>query len=218
MSSKTRKGENMHRYKPWLRFVTDDDGEGGGGQPDEEDPKEESDEGADDDNPDGADQLGDPGKRALDEMKAKWKAERKARQDLQAKLDQAGQQKDDPGAKAAQEVVAKANARIVRSEVRAAAAGKLADPKDALKFLDLDQFEVGEDGDIDEDEIADAIDDLISKKPYLAAQSRKKGSMDGGVRNESRPRQLTRADLGRMSPEEIEKARKQGRLKTLMGG
>ena len=217
MSSKTRKGENMHRYKPWLRFVTDDDGEGGG-QPDEEDPKEESDEGADDDNPDGADQLGDPGKKALDEMKAKWKAERKARQDLQAKLDQAGQQKDDPGAKAAQEVVAKANARIVRSEVRAAAAGKLADPKDALKFLDLDQFEVGEDGDIDEDEIADAIDDLISKKPYLAAQSRKKGSMDGGVRNESRPRQLTRADLGRMSPEEIEKARKQGRLKTLMGG
>ncbi len=218
MSSKTRKGENMHRYKPWLRFVTDDDGEGGGGQPDEEDPKEESDEGADDDNPDGADQLGDPGKRALDEMKAKWKAERKARQDLQAKLDQAGQQKDDPGAKAAQEAVAKANARIVRSEVRAAAAGKLADPKDALKFLDLDQFEVGEDGDNADDDIADAIDDHISKQPYLAAQSRKKGSMDGGVRNESRPRQLTRADLGRMSPEEIEKARKQGRLKTLMGG
>jgi hypothetical protein len=42
--------------------------------------------------------------------------------------------------------------------------------------------------------------------------------MDGGVRKESRPSQLTHSELGRMSVEEIEKARKSGRLAKLMGG
>ncbi|MET7395611.1 hypothetical protein ABZS66_19185 [Dactylosporangium sp. NPDC005572] len=68
----------------------------------------------------------------------------------------------------------KANARIVRSEVKAAATGKLSDPKDALVHLDLGQFEVDDDGDVDEDAIAEAIDDLLKKKPYLAATPAKK--------------------------------------------
>ncbi len=68
-------------------------------------------------------------------------------------------------------MLAKANRRILRSEVKAAAAGKLADPNDALHMLDLDQFEVDDDGNVDEDEIATAIADLLEKKPYLAAQS-----------------------------------------------
>lgn len=65
----------------------------------------------------------------------------------------------------------KANTRILKAEVRALAAGKLSDPSDALTFLDLDQFEVGDDGDVDQQEIEEAISDLLDRKPYLAAQS-----------------------------------------------
>lgn len=228
----------MHRstmrpfaLNPWLRFIESTDAETGGdtdadatdgeSQDDvstDEGAEDETDDDSDDEPEEGADQLGDAGKKALDRMKAKWQAERKARRDAEAKLNATA--KGDEESTHERELIAKANQRILRSEVKAQAAGKLADPKDALRFLDLDAFEVNEDGDVDEDEIADAITDLIEKKPYLAAQGERriKGSMDGGVRKESRPKQLTRTDLGRMSAEEIEKARKQGRLKTLMGG
>jgi hypothetical protein len=79
----------------------------------------------------------------------------------------------------------RADARVLRSEIKAAAAGKLADPADALAFLDLSSFEVDADGSVDEQEIAEAIDDLLTRKPHLAAQGgRSKGSADGGPRNE----------------------------------
>lgn len=80
--------------------------------------------------------------------------------------------------------LAEANQRIVRSEVKAAAGGKLADPQDAVRFLDLTEFEVDEAGDVDTDAIAAAIDDLVKKKPYLSAQGGKRfqGSGDGGHR------------------------------------
>lgn len=126
-----------------------------------------------DDTPDGGeDELGDAGKQALDRMKAKLKAERAARLAAEAKLnettpaDDAERIQREADAKAA----AKANARILSAEVRAAAAGKLSDPSDALTFIDLSQFDVDDDGSVDQDEIASAISDLLTKKPYLAAQ------------------------------------------------
>lgn len=120
----------------------------------------------------GEDELGDAGKKALDRMKAKLKAERAARLAAEAKLnettpaDDAERIQREADAKAA----AKANARILSAEVRAAAAGKLSDPSDALTFIDLSQFDVDDDGSVDQDEIASAISDLLTKKPYLAAQ------------------------------------------------
>ncbi|MDT3395442.1 hypothetical protein RKE29_02045 [Streptomyces sp. B1866] len=189
-----------------------DDPEGGGGP----------DQGDDDADPEGADQLGDKGKRALASMKGKWRAERSKRQELEAQLAQkTGDETEQQRVAAERAALAKANARILRAEIRAAAKGRLADPRDALTFLDLDQFEVGENGEIDEDEIADAIEDLIKNKPYLAAATAKRfqGSGDGGAaRKTSRPKQLSRADLKSMSPEEIEKAREAGQLDDLMGG
>lgn len=86
---------------------------------------------------------------------------------------------------AEQSARASANARVLRSEVKAAAAGRLADPGDALRFLDLDAIEVGPDGEIDEDEVADAIGDLLTRKPYLAAAPaapRFQGGADQGAR------------------------------------
>lgn len=140
--------------------------------------------------------LGDAGKKALDAMKAERKAAKdeaaaaKAERDaLQAKLD--GKEAEHTAAqeKAATEKAAldKANQRILRSEVKAAAKGVLADPADAYKFLDLDSFEVDDDGNVDEDAIADALKSLVTNKPYLGAQSgqRFQGSADGGARNGS---------------------------------
>lgn len=136
--------------------------------------------------------LGDAGKKALDAMKAERKAAKdlaateKARADaLQAKLD--GKEAEHLAAqeKAAADklILDKANQRILKSEVKAAAKGVLADPQDAYKFLDLDVFEVDDDGNVDEDVIAKALADLVKSKPYLAAQGGKFGNPDGGPRN-----------------------------------
>ncbi|MYW50594.1 hypothetical protein GTY64_03745 [Streptomyces sp. SID8376] len=202
----------------------DDTGDGDGGQDDDTD-----DDGDQDDDPEGADQLGDPGKKALDAMKDKWKAEREKRREVERLLAERDKPADgdapDPEAivrQAEQAAMAKANERIVKAEVKAAAAGKLADPADAYKFLDLSQFEVDADGNLDADEVADAIDDLLKSKPYLAAQGgttkRFQGTADSGARKGTgRPSQLTRSELKRMSPEQIVKAKADGRLDDVLG-
>lgn len=204
MSDKTTETEEVEETEETEEESTED-----------ETSEEESD--AEDDSTDGDDKkLGDKGKQALDRMKAKLKTERERRIAAEAKAAEKDDNAEDDAAR--KERDAKANIRILKSEIKAAAAGKLADPKDAYKFLDLEQFEVDDDGDVDEEEIADAIDDLIKKKPYLAAQGgrRFKGGADGGTRKESRPKQLTRTDLQGMTPAEIDKAHKEGRLKDLL--
>lgn len=115
--------------------------------------------------------------------------------------------------------LARANERILRAEVRAAAAGKLNDPTDALAYIDLSSFEVGDDGAVDTDAIGAAISDLVTRKPYLAAEGgrRFQGSGDGGTRKETGPAQLTRSDLERMSPDQIVQAKSDGRLNDLLG-
>ncbi|MFE9300821.1 hypothetical protein [Streptomyces sp. NPDC006856] len=202
---------------------TDDTDQGDTGSDDTDD-QGDDDPGDDaDDEDDGADALGDKGKRALDAMKGKLKGEREKRRALEKQL--AEKDGNDQAEKARREAesaaLTKANARILRAEVKAAAAGKLADPADAYKFVDLDQFEVDDDGNVDSDEVAEAIDDLIQSKPYLAAATAKRfqGTGDGGAaRKAGRPKQLTRADLKSMTPEAIDKAREDGRLDDLMGG
>jgi len=187
-----------------------------------------------DDDPEGADQLGDPGKKALASMKDKLKAEREKRRGLEAQLAELNKPADgdqpDPDAmlrQAEQTAAARYNDRIVRAEVKAAAAGKLADPADAYRFLDLSQFEVDDDGNVDADEVAEAIDDLIKSKPYLAAQGgstkpRFQGTADSGARKgNARPTQLTEADVKRLSAAgkhaEIVQAQNDGRLDDYLG-
>lgn len=188
-----------------------------------EDADADADTDADDEgDDDGADQLGDAGKQALDRMKAKLKAERDKRRTAESERDQL---KAKPGedtspeqirAQADQAATARADARIVRSELKAAATGKLADPKDALAFLDLSKFEVDDDGQVDEDEVAEAIEQLLKDKPHLAAATAKRfqGSGDGGARKGSGgPKQLGKTDLKTMTAEQIEEARVKGQLR-----
>lgn len=204
----------------------DGDADGDGGQDDDTD--DGQDDGADGDDqddadPEGADELGDKGKRALASMKGKWRTERDKRRELEAQLAEkdGADEAEQTRRKAEADALAKANGRILRTEIRAAAKGRLADPKDALTFLDLDQFEVGEDGEIDSEEIEEAITDLLKNKPYLAAQGRQRfqGTGDGGAaRKASRAKQLTEQDLKTMTPEQIVKAQDEGRLDNLLGG
>jgi hypothetical protein len=118
------------------------------------------------------------------------------------------------------EAIAAANERIKKAEVRAAAAGKLSDPADALRFLDLSNIEVSADGEVDSAAVASAIEDLVKSKPYLAAQGgqRFQGTADGGARTDAtQPSQLSRADLASMSPEQIVAAKAAGQLNDLLG-
>ncbi len=138
------------------------------------------------------DDLGEAGKRALaDERNARRTAERQARA-ARAELDklrsegQSESEKAIAKAKAdgSAEALASANARVLKAEVRAAAASKLTDPSDAVRFLDLSEFEVTDDGDVDSAVISKAIDKLLKDKPYLARGEARRttGSADGGAR------------------------------------
>lgn len=179
--------------------------------------------------PEGSEALGDPGKQALDRMKADRQAARataaaeKARADaLQAKLDgkEAEFTAEQEKRKVEDAALAKANERIRKAEVRAAAAGKLTDPADALRYLDLDQFEVGEDGEVDTAAITAAIETLIKTKPYLAAQGGPPGTVfesPGAHRKGAPAGQLTQADLKNMTPAQKVAARAEGRLNDLLG-
>lgn len=190
----------------------------------QQEPAPEAADGEDDvEDPDGADDLGDPGKKALDRMKATVREERRQRREIQAQLDKLQREReaadkspdeqaiDKARAEARAEATEKANARILRSEVRAAAAGKFRDPSDALAFLDLTEFEVSEDGDVDADELSEALDDLLQRKPHLAAQSGTT-SFDSARGKPAPKKKLTKEDLSSMTPAQIAKAYDEGRV------
>ena len=160
--------------------------------------------------PEGAESLGDAGKRALDAMKAKWYAERDARKALEARIAELeGKSTPEPGKP-------DADMRVLKAEIKAAAVGKMADPSDAYKFLDLDALDAD-----DADAIAKAVDELLEAKPYLAAKSgpRFQGSGDGGAAG-TKPvlPQLTREDLKNMTPAQINEAKRAGQLNSLLKG
>jgi hypothetical protein len=138
-------------------------------------------------------ELGEGGKRALEEeRKARAKAEReaKAARDELEKLKQASEGESDKKIREAGDTARKEEreawaSRVVASEVRARAGTKLADPEDAVRLLDLDDFAVGDDGEVDRKKIDAAIDKLLEAKPYLAPDKGPKkpsGSADGGAR------------------------------------
>ncbi|MFD4700830.1 hypothetical protein [Streptomyces niveus] len=57
--------------------------------------------------------------------------------------------------------------QLVRAEIRAAAAGRLRDPADALALVDVAGL-VSESGDVDAAKVSAALDQLVKDKPYLA--------------------------------------------------
>ena len=183
----------------------------------------------------GTDELADKGKQALDRMKAQRNAVRDQLKEYKAlgltpaqiKALQKGDAKpdDQPDVdqireQARTEARTEALRERVTDKIEAKARG-FADPEDAVAILlrshDADDFL--DDGKIDVEAIQEALDELLEKKPHLAVQDGKrfKGNPDGGTRKAARPGQLTRDDLKRMSPQEITKAKAEGRLNDLLG-
>jgi hypothetical protein len=134
-------------------------------------------------------QLGEGGIKALE-------AERKARKDAektnklllqelekvrQSQLTESEKTIENAKQEARQEVLSEINSRVIASEIKAAATGKLFDPADALTFIKPSSFTVDENGNVDAKEINKAINDLLKDKPYLKA-FHKTGDADSGAR------------------------------------
>lgn len=200
------------------------------------DADETTDDAKDDGDDKGSDALGDAGKQALDRMKEQRNAARNelkefkalgmSAADIRKIVEQRKDGEDKPDAEAIREEArrearAEALRERVTDKIEARAAKQFADAEDAVAILlrkhDPDDFLDGDK--IDVEAIQEALNELLEKKPHLAVQDGKrfKGSADGGARKEARPAQLTRDDLKRMSPQEIAKAKKDGRLDDLLG-
>lgn len=126
----------------------------------------------------GADQLGDAGKKALDRMKADKRAAERRAAAAEAELEKvrtAGLSEQEKAVALARkegetEATTKANARLVRAEAKAlAAAAKFRDAGDVIAQLgdQLSSIPVDEDGEVDQDALKALVDDLAKKKPYL---------------------------------------------------
>lgn len=161
--------------------------------------------------------LGDKGKKALDSMKVKLRAERKNARDAKRELAEMKRQReaaDKPEAEqeieaaraeARAEATEAANRRIRRSEAKAAATGKLAHPELITKLADLEDIEVDDDGNVDQDALNDAIEQVLESYPSLAAQ-RSTGKFDS-ARGKKRPQQkYTRDEIKSWTPAQIAKA------------
>ncbi|MBW1600889.1 hypothetical protein JJV70_01980 [Streptomyces sp. JJ66] len=140
------------------------------GEPQE--PEEEPD-------PEGAEQLGDAGKKALERMKAEKAAakkeaaaeRRKAAEALRRVQEFEDRDKGDleratDRATRAEERATRATERAVKAEVKAMAAQTFADPTDAELLGDLTRY-VDAEGQIDAEQIGVDLTDLLERKPHL---------------------------------------------------
>lgn len=195
-------------------------------QTDGSDDDDQQDQG-DDSGGDGAEQLGDAGKKALDRMKQQLRDERKRRKAAEDKAVAAGKKPDDGGdqpdadeirRQARDEAAAEALKDRVLDKIEAKAR-KFADSEDAAAILlrgrDVDDFIDG--GKVDVGAITEALDELAEAKPHLLARQPGRGDFDTGRGKRSDKGQLTRDDLKKMTQQQIQQARKEGKLDRLMG-
>jgi hypothetical protein len=170
--------------------------------------------------------LGAAGQQAIHRMKAERNEAKKQLREAKAQLAELTKPKPDdkPDAEAIrkaarEEAMAETLGDRALDKLEVRAAKLFADPDDARAMLAGRAAEFVDDGKIDTDAIDEALQDLLKRKPHLGAkpESRFQGSADGGARKGSKPDQLTRDDLKKMSPDQIVKAKTDGRLANLMG-
>jgi hypothetical protein len=186
----------------------------------------------DDADPEGADALEDPGKKALDAMKARVKRERERRIKAEEDLAEARKPKPKPKppSKPAEatdtepppdpdeirrqveaEVKAEAARERVLDKIETKAAKGFADPADAVALVmnghKIEDFL--DKGQPDLEAIQEALDELLEKKPYLAAvpaqggkPQRFQGSADAGAKppKPARPKSLDEAVRRSLAP------------------
>lgn len=180
-----------------------------------------------DPDPDGAEALGDPGKKALARMKAERNAAnqrataKEARvAELEAELEKLRATPpvdvDALTADITAKVSADANQRALAAAVKTALRTRTVDADMAFSQVDLSALDAEA---IDPEQIDAAIGALLESKPFLAATAGGfEGSVgDGGVRKAAGPSQLSRSDIKNMSPAEIMAAKREGRLDQVLG-
>jgi len=120
---------------------------------------------------------------------------------------------------AEQAVLSRANERIVKAELRAAAAGKVSNLTALARLVDIGSIEVDQDGNPAQDDIDAAIEQFLADFPEFAVDKSKfSGTADQGSKGKkASPAQLTREDIKHMTPEQINQARSEGRLNKLLG-
>lgn len=135
------------------------------------------------------DDLGDAGKKALAAERTAAKAAEKRAKAAESELEKlrlANASESEKALAAAKaegrtEALTVANGRLLRAEVKAAAAGVLQDPDDAVSMIDLEQFEIDDDGNVDIKAITAEVQRLAKAKPYLAAGAKPTALPGGGA-------------------------------------
>ncbi|MBK9181405.1 MAG: phage scaffolding protein [Acidimicrobiales bacterium] len=147
----------------------------------------------------------------LDELEASQKTELEKAQETARQAEER--------ARSAEE---RARAVALRAAVVAEAARVgVVDPDAVAALLPADAVTVADDG--SPAGVAEAVAGLLDAKPYLRASTPQgtttptPGGADGGPRGAPAPGQLGRDDLKGMTPEEIVKAKSEGRLNQLLG-
>lgn len=102
--------------------------------------------------------------------------------------------------------------QLAEAKLRAAATGKVADVDALVDIVDLGKFVTPEG--VDEEAINAAVERFQKAAP--APTQPKFGKVEMGPQGD-RPRQLSEADLARMTPEEIVEARRKGHLDEVLG-
>lgn len=140
----------------------------------------------------------------LDDLEAANKTELEKAQERMAKAE-----------RAAADAAERAQEHLLRAAVVAEAARKnVIDPEAAMALIDRATLEFDKEG--APTNIADAMDLLLKAKPYLVGGG--KGSADQGARSTSGVGQLSSESLKTMTPEQIVKARQEGRFDAVLKG
>jgi hypothetical protein len=104
-----------------------------------------------------------------DDLKAKAAKLEEFEKSQQTEAEKAAQARAD-AEKRATDLEAALRHKTVESALITAAAGKLADPKDAVLYLG-DKLELDETGQVDPTAVAQLVDGLLSEREYLAAKT-----------------------------------------------
>lgn len=153
--------------------------------------------------------LGEPGKRALDAerrrradaIKRAEAAEAELKKVRDQQMTDAERQVAEARTEGEQAADGRWRERTGRLAVKAAAAGRFADPADVARYLD-DGVPFTKDGEVDEAALDEALEQLLADRPYLAAPK------PGTPKAPSGPRGSEQADPGSMSMEEYRQYRR----------
>lgn len=136
------------------------------------------------------DTLGEAGKKALSEERTARKAAEKKLSELESEVSRL--RRSNAATKGTDlealrgEVRSEMMEYIVRAEIKASAAKSFRDPSDALLFVDVPSL-IPASGEVDSDVIAKAVSDVLSARPYLAAEQSPSWGPVAGESTTSKP-------------------------------